>query len=49
MQGDLYSIHNELELLRDHLARQPTRMDMLRLVPGGSALTVALIELFWVL
>ena len=35
--------------LRDQLARQPARMDMLRLVLGGSALTVALIELFRVL
>jgi hypothetical protein len=29
--------------------RQPTRMEMLRLVLGGSGLTVALIELFRVL
>jgi hypothetical protein len=32
VRGDLYAIQDEIEFIRDHLARQPTRMDMLRLV-----------------
>ncbi len=48
-RGDLYAIRDELEFIRDRLARQPTRMEMLHLMLGGSALTVALIELFRVL
>jgi hypothetical protein len=46
VRGDLYAIHDEIDFLREQLARQPTRMDMVRLVLGSSALTVALIELF---
>jgi hypothetical protein len=48
-RGDLYAIHDELEFLREQLARQPTRMDMVRLMLGGSALSAAVIELFRVL
>jgi hypothetical protein len=32
--------------MRQQLAWQPTRMDMVCLVLGGSALTAALVELF---
>jgi hypothetical protein len=31
------AIHDELEFIRDQLVRQPARLDMLRLVLGGSA------------
>jgi hypothetical protein len=27
VRGDLYAIHDEIEFIRDHFARQPTRMD----------------------
>jgi hypothetical protein len=27
VRSDLYAIHDELEFIGDHLARQPTRMD----------------------
>ncbi len=37
VRGDLYAIHDELEFIHDPLARPPARMDMLRLVLGGSA------------
>jgi hypothetical protein len=47
--GDLYAMHDELELIRGQLARQPTRIGILHFVLGGSAPTVALIELFRVL
>jgi hypothetical protein len=49
VRGDLHAIHDRLEFIRDRFACQPTRMEMLRLVLGRSALTVALIELFRVL
>jgi len=42
-------VQDDLEFIRGQLARQPARMDMLRLVLGGSVLTVALIELSRVL
>jgi hypothetical protein len=48
-RGDHYAIHDELEFVRDPLVPKPTRMGMLRLVLGGSALNVAPIELFRVL
>jgi hypothetical protein len=49
VRGDLDAIDDEPEFIRDRCVRQPTRMDMLRLVLGGSVLTRALIELFRVL
>jgi hypothetical protein len=45
-RGDLDAIHDELEFLRQQLARLPTRGEMLRLVLAGSGLAALLIELF---
>jgi hypothetical protein len=37
------AIHDQLEFIRDQLVRQPTPIEILRLVLSGAALTVELI------
>jgi hypothetical protein len=49
-RADLYAIHDELEFIREQLARLPTRKDVTRValiaLLAGVALTVAVVELF---
>jgi hypothetical protein len=49
-RADLYAIDDELQIIKEQLARPPTRRDMARLALiaalAGAALTVAAVELF---
>jgi len=49
-RADLYAIHDELDFIREQLARLPTRKVIVRLalaaILTGAALTVGAVELF---
>jgi hypothetical protein len=49
--GDLYAIHDELEFIKEQLARLPTRKEVAQLALmatlGGAGLTVALMLAFF--
>ena len=49
-RGDLYAIHDELELIKHQLARLPTRKEVAQLqlmaLVGGAGLAAALVEFF---